>query len=216
MSGGRPKEVGDERYATLSEAADALGVSYNAIYRRVTDSGTIPSEQHIDESGKTVRLIPREWLDAEVARKATPATVDDANERTMDLLQAFEQGVEIVRNEVETQHTQLVPLTEQALENQSEMRENQMRVLGALEEMKTAQGEMYKVVRRSVGRLEEADRREREYQEENLQLQRELRDTQQELTAIFREMKAETEKQRQERERERRSWWRRLFEWMNF
>ena len=95
MSGGRPKEVGDERYATLSEAADALGVSYNAIYRRVTDSRTIPSEQHIDESGKTIRLIPREWLDAEVARKAAPATVADTNETQLDILAAFEHGVEV-------------------------------------------------------------------------------------------------------------------------
>jgi excisionase family DNA binding protein len=205
---GRPREVGNEQWATVTEVAETLNVSYQAIRHRM-ERGTIPYEQHIDsETGRPHYRIPRSWLEEHLRKHDTPATRGDAEERTAELMAAFAEGVETIRGEVERQHTQLVPLSEQAVETQGQMLENQQRVLNSLEAMQNAQNEMFRQVREATARLEEADRREREYQMENLQLQRELRD-------LVKEARAESNRARAEREaageRERRSWWRRLF-----
>ena len=195
---GRPRDVGSEKWATVSECAEALGVTYQAIRNRM-NAGTIPFEQHIEGERPSYR-IHREWLNAELARKGTPATFQDAHERTLDILTAFHTGVEVIRHEVEVQHTQLVPLLEKALENQA-------RMLGDLEAMRIAQDEMFKLIRSANARLEEADRKEREYQQENLALQRELRD-------LVKEAREENTAARRERQNrglpERRSWLRRF------
>ena len=211
--GGRPRDVGDERFATVTEVAEALGVTYQAIRNRMK-AGTTPYEEHI-EGGRPSYRIPRSWLDAELKKKGTAVTVEEAHERTLDILTAFQAGVEVIRNEVEVQHTQLVPLLEKTLENQA-------RMLGNLQEMKTNQGELYKQIRETTARAAEAnrraaeaDQREREFQEDNLKLARENRDLQRELRDLVKEAREENAIARKEREvagePERRSWLRRMF-----
>ena len=164
MSGrtGRPRDVGDERFATVTEAAEALGVTYQAVRSRMK-AGTVPHEEHVIEGRPSYR-IPREWLNQEVSRKESHATKADTAEidlmmgqRTQEALEHFDKGVEVIRHEVEAQHTQVVPLLQKSLENQA-------RVLGGLEALKIAQDETFKLMRSAAARLEEADRREREFQ----------------------------------------------------
>ena len=196
--GGRPRDKGTEQWATVTEVAEALGVTYQAIRNRMK-AGTCPYEEHI-ESGRPSYRIPRSWLDAELKKKGTAVTVEEAHERTLDILTAFHAGVETRRHEVEVQHTQLVPLLQKALENQA-------RQLGDIAELKNNQAELYKQTREANAnaaeanrRAAEADEREREFQESNLelaaknhQLQREMLEASKETAEMLRQARAEAE-----------------------
>ena len=114
-------------------------------------AGTVPYEEHVIDGRATYR-IPRVWLEEELKKRGEIVTVEEAHERTLDLLTAFESGVERLeasdertRAEVETQHTQLVPLSEKALENQR-------RVLGNLGD-NYDQSEFYKQIREVTARV---------------------------------------------------------------
>ena len=223
---GRPRDEGTERWATVTEAAEALGITQQAIYNRIK-AETIPYEHHIEE-GKPSYRIDRAWVRAEAARKrkGLPATVNDAQERTLDILTAVEglgerfikelkSGDAEITGAIQEQVRQVVPrldalagLLEKALENQS-------RVMGNIEEMRNNQSEQYKQIREATARSEEAERRaqeadqrEREYQQENLELNRELRD----LVKDAREAAEAARRDREEASQpERRSWLRRMF-----
>jgi len=199
---GRSRDVGEPGFATVTEASEALGVTGQAIYNRIK-ADTIPYEQHIDEAtGRPSYRIPRDWLEREVERrKAMPEASRELdkqmNHRTEEVLLAFAEGVETIRAEVEIQHTKLEPLL--------------VRVAGQLEAIKAAQAVMYKQSREALGRAEEEGRREREYQQHNLELAKENRDLQrQTLELLSRVEQAERERAKQGKA-ERRSFWRRLF-----
>jgi hypothetical protein len=205
-SGGRPRDTGTSEWMTVREAAEALGRTTQAIRNRI-QQGSITYDVQLEEGKQPAYRVLRHEVEEEAARRTEVATVEVANERTRDIVQAFQAGIERLeasdertRAEVETQHTQLVPLAEQ-------MRSNQARMLGGIEEIKNQQAELYKLIREAMARAEEEDRREREYQQKNLELQRELRD-------LVKEARQENTKARQQREAqglpERRSWLRRL------
>jgi hypothetical protein len=208
-SGGRPRDTSPSgsEWITVREAADLLQRTQQAIRNRI-QQGSITYDVQLEEGKQPAYRVLRSEVEEEAARRTEPATVEVANERTRDIVEAFQAGIERLeasdertRAEVETQHTQLVPLAEQ-------MRANQARMLGGIEEIKNQQAELYKLIREAMARAEEEDRREREYQQKNLELQRELRD-------LVKEARQENTRARQQREAEglpeRRSWLRRLF-----
>jgi len=200
---GRSRDVGDVRFATVAEAAEALGVTAQAIYNRIKHR-TIPYEQHIDEAtARPSYRIPRDWLEREVARKVSSAPASSAElahegeMRAAEIIATFVEHAEAIRNEIEIQHTKLEPLL--------------VKLGGQLEAIRANQGEMYKQIRTAVARAEEANRREREFQTSNLELAKENRDLQrQTLELLGRVEQAERERAEQGRA-ERRSFWRRLF-----
>ena len=223
---GRPRESGSERWATVTEAAEALGITQQAIYNRIK-AETIPYEQHIEE-GKPSYRIDRAWVNAEVARKrkGMPATVNDAQERTLDILTAVQSlgehfieelksGDAKITGAIQEQVRQVVPRLDALAGFLEKTLENQTKVMGNLEEMRNNQSELYKQIREATARAEEANRRaqeadlrEREYQQENLELQRELRD----LVKDARETAGVARRDREGAgQPERRSWWRRMF-----
>ena len=234
---GRPREVGSEKWATVSEAAEALGVTYQAIRNRM-NAGTIPYEQHVEGSRPHYR-IRRDWLDREVKRKkdGTPATVEDAHDRTQDLLTAYEAGIAVIagelrdakdaiRREIEIQHTQVVPLLETLIGLAEVMREAQAKQGGENQQIISNQQEFFKLLRRVIARAEEEDRREAEYQSRNLAIQEENQRLQREVLEVHQRLAEqlgrveEAERERAERGRqeraeqeqpERRSFWRRFF-----
>ena len=234
---GRPRDVGGPGFVTITEAAEALGVTYQAIRNRMT-AGTIPYEQHV-EGGRPSYRIPREWLEREVGRKkdGAPATVEDAQNRTQDLLTAYEGGIErlvsgineardVIRQEVEIQHTRVVPLLETFVELAEAIRETQAKQGGENQQIIANQQEHFKLLREVVARAEEEDRREAEYQDRNIKIQEENQRLQREVLEVHQRLAdqlgrvEEAERQRAERgqqeraeqeQPERRSFWRRFF-----
>lgn len=213
---GRSRDIGDERWATVTETAEALGVTGQAIYNRIR-AKTIPFDEQIDPTtGRHSYRINRDWLDAELARRERMP--EDSREldkqmsdRTEEIMLAFAEGVETIRREVERQHTQLVPLTKSAVEEIEAAKANQIRMLGTLEKIQVNQSEAFKVVRRAAASMEETDRKETEFQRQNLELQRENLEIQRRLLAALDRAEAAEEQRRQSGQAERRSFWRRLF-----
>lgn len=178
---GRSRDVGDPSFATVTETAEALGVTGQAIYNRIK-ANTIPYEQHVDEAtGRPSYRIPREWLDREVQRRASSAPASSAElahegeVRAAEIIATFIQYAEAIRNEVEVQHTKIEPVL--------------IELKGQLETIENNQTQIYKQVREFVARAEEENRRESEYQERNLQLQ-------EENLKLLRETKDENDKAR--------------------
>jgi hypothetical protein len=105
---------------TVAEAAGALGISQDAVRKRIT-RGTIPHDR--DESGRVhVYLSPSETVhktDQDIAQDATSKTVQDAYIRSLKGQIAF------LRGELERKDAILLNLTERipALEAPSEARE---------------------------------------------------------------------------------------------
>ena len=175
---GRPREQAPEGYVTIPEAARRLGITPTAIRGRI-ERGTLQAEDVVVEEHGPRQYIREEEIqraEAEKETKGSEITREDIldldrtqNIHVENVLGAFERHAEAIRNEVETQHMKLERILGTALDNQT-------RMLGGVEAMRTAQDEMFKLLRDAAGRLEEAGRREQAYQQENLDLQRQLRD----------------------------------------
>jgi hypothetical protein len=119
--------VGEERTGrdldrlTVAEAAGALGVSQDAVRKRIT-RGTIPHDR--DESGRVfVYLAPSETVhktDQDTAQDAASKTVQDA------YIRSLEDQIAFLRRELERKDGILLNLTERIpqLEAPSEARES--------------------------------------------------------------------------------------------
>lgn len=223
---GRRRDRGSDKWATVTEAAEALGVTGQAIYNRIKAS-TIPYEQEIDEgTGRPSYRIDREWLEREVERKRGQGEVERVVEPHVDrgvaeVIATLGEMLETVAQEsdarlIDAQNELVRTLAREVLEAVSRNREQ---VSEAVEHQERNVVEALNQLRRDLARVieraEEEDRREREYQERNLELQRRNLEIQERTLARFEEMRAEAEAMRAERERagetERRSWWRRMF-----
>ena len=106
---------------TVAEAAGALGVSQDAVRKRIT-RGTIPHDR--DESGRVfVYLAPSETVhktDQDTAQDAASKTVQDA------YIRSLEDQIAFLRRELERKDGILLNLTERIpqLEAPSEARES--------------------------------------------------------------------------------------------
>jgi DNA-binding transcriptional MerR regulator len=207
---GRPKESAPEGYVTIPEAAEKLGITTSAVRGRI-ERGTLKAEEPIVEGHGVRQYIPERELEKALRLKKQRddgVTQEDLVEldRTQaihvrDVLDALGGWAETIRAEVERQHTQLVPLSEEGLENQR-------RLLGQIEAVLNNQEEIFRFVREATAKMQEAARREEEFQRQNIELN-------ERIAATFERMAAEADKMREEREamgeREQRSIWRRLF-----
>lgn len=172
---------------TIREAAEALGVTQQAIRSRITN-GTM--EQFVDPESGGVR-VRREVIEQEAAGKHGPATRADTGEidllmqerteflveRLTDMggqmLGALSDGDDKITGAIESQISQVVPLLEALLAALAENAERQRRMLGRIEELKNAENEEHRLLRQVVARADEEDKREREYQRRNLEIQEE-------------------------------------------
>jgi excisionase family DNA binding protein len=104
---GEDRPIGDLDRRTVAQAADALGVSQDAVRKRIA-RGTIP--HHRDESGRVyVYLSPSETIhetDQDTRR-------DDATKTVQDVyIRSLEDQIAFLRRELERKDTILLNLTD--------------------------------------------------------------------------------------------------------
>lgn len=134
---GRSRDVGDPSFATVTETAEALGVTGQAIYNRIK-ANTIPYEQHVDEAtGRPSYRIPREWLDREVQRRASSAPASSAElahegeVRAAEIIATFIQYAETIENnqtQIYKQVREFVARAEEENRRESEYQERNLQL----------------------------------------------------------------------------------------
>jgi excisionase family DNA binding protein len=73
---GRPREQAPPGYVTVQEAAELLGVSYQAIHKRM-QRGTLPFEKGLKPSGGHRLYIPRASVEEVLTRNSEPQHLSD-------------------------------------------------------------------------------------------------------------------------------------------
>jgi predicted transcriptional regulator len=125
---GRPRDKAPQGYVTVRETAEILGVSEQAVRRRM-DRGTLPQRTETLQSGEIRRYVPREALtdiskDAnEVAAKegAEPTVAGEVVKRLDALTERLEQDAEQRQEVIEL----LRKMVDQEAERQIEIEEKE-------------------------------------------------------------------------------------------
>jgi hypothetical protein len=166
---GRPREEGEGDWLTVQETADRLGVTYQAIHKRI-QRGTIEYDEWIEEGESRPHLrIPLSAIEGDVESGELDRRSADRARRIEEVLLS---GLAELARAVESQHkdqregfrqilenqTRLIELVVDALkqmENQAErMREESIKQDEARETEKSYQREMLDLSRRVASRLE--------------------------------------------------------------
>jgi excisionase family DNA binding protein len=145
---GRPREHGEGDWLTIQQAADRLGVTYQAIYQRI-QRGTIAYDEWIEEGERRPHLrIPLSAIDGNVESKE----LDQRNaDRTMRIEGVLSDGLKQVLENQEKLMRQLAIATENQEAATEIMREQantekafQERIISFIENQAEKQHELQK------------------------------------------------------------------------